>query len=413
MTKKKVFIVGEHPQSFTGNGNMAGSLLNQIDIDKYDICFGYVNEFSPDSIEDPFAVSEIPFIPMFTRDGNDVWGKNKVTKMISEHDFDIVLFIGMDIWRYVEAFDVISKIKETKNFLWKVLCPFDMQYLREDWKRWFQYPDQVYIYSEDGYDRLSRELNNVKFFRPPHRFRDIFVPQDKYELKQQLLPEEKKDEFIFASVTTNQLRKNILPTLKGFKLALDRGLDATLFMLIENPTTGMFNLEQICKDYEIPDGKIMYSDNAKGLAPNQVAAVYNIADCTINFSAQEGLSWTVLESLMCGTPVALSKTTAHNDFINIKERINESLIFEAIPNETYLFPIMTEYGAKYLETRVPNAEEICDTLLYRVDCGDNNIQQRAVGMANEWHEKSGHIEDILEDYEVRKPTNDDQLGTIL
>ena len=42
--------------------------------------------------------------------------------------------------------------------------------------------------------------------------------------------------------------------------------------------------------------------------PNQLAALYNIADCTINISDAEGFGLATLESLACGTPIIATMT---------------------------------------------------------------------------------------------------------
>ena len=66
------------------------------------------------------------------------------------------------------------------------------------------------------------------------------------------------------------------------------------------------DLEAILKELDIVDGRILFSRNK--VSPQELAAYYNMADCTINISDAEGFGLATLESLACQTPIIVSMT---------------------------------------------------------------------------------------------------------
>ena len=66
------------------------------------------------------------------------------------------------------------------------------------------------------------------------------------------------------------------------------------------------NLEALVQDLKLNDGQVLFS--REKLQPENLAAMYNIVDCTINISDAEGFGLGTLESLSCGTPIIVNLT---------------------------------------------------------------------------------------------------------
>ena len=66
------------------------------------------------------------------------------------------------------------------------------------------------------------------------------------------------------------------------------------------------DLEMILKNIGATDGRVVLSTNK--IAPQALAAMYNMADCTINISDAEGFGLATLESLSCQTPIIVNMT---------------------------------------------------------------------------------------------------------
>jgi glycosyltransferase involved in cell wall biosynthesis len=66
------------------------------------------------------------------------------------------------------------------------------------------------------------------------------------------------------------------------------------------------DLEAILRSLDALDGRIILSTNK--IAPQALAAMYNMSDCTINISDAEGFGLATLESLSCQVPIIVNMT---------------------------------------------------------------------------------------------------------
>ena len=66
------------------------------------------------------------------------------------------------------------------------------------------------------------------------------------------------------------------------------------------------DLQHIIEHLELNDRQVLLS--TKKLPPEHLAAMYNMADCTVNISDAEGFGLATLESLSCGTPIIVNMT---------------------------------------------------------------------------------------------------------
>lgn len=80
--------------------------------------------------------------------------------------------------------------------------------------------------------------------------------------------------------------------------------------------------EALCPDYNI-----IFSPGK--LSPVDMCMLYNVADCTINLSSNEGFGLSIAESIMCGTPVIATVTGGLQDQIGQTDDEGKPIEFSA------------------------------------------------------------------------------------
>ena len=66
------------------------------------------------------------------------------------------------------------------------------------------------------------------------------------------------------------------------------------------------DLQLIIEELGLTNGEVLFSQQK--VSVEQLALMYNIADCTINIADAEGFGLATFESLSCGIPIIVSKT---------------------------------------------------------------------------------------------------------
>jgi glycosyltransferase involved in cell wall biosynthesis len=122
-----------------------------------------------------------------------------------------------------------------------------------------------------------------------------------------------KDKFMYFYNSRNARRKMTSDVIKTFKETLDVvGQDKAFLLLHSDPhDLEGANLLEVCKLLGLRQDQIAFSNQR--VPPEQMAIFYNIADCTVNLSNNEGFGLSSLESLMCGTPVISVRTGGLQD----------------------------------------------------------------------------------------------------
>ena len=139
---------------------------------------------------------------------------------------------------------------------------------------------------------------------------DIFKPLEDDFLEQLRADnfKENKDKFIVFWNNRNARRKMGATLILWFKDFLDRvGHDKAVLLMHTNPRDQAgSNLEALIEDIGLNNGQVLFS--REKLHPENLAAMYNMVDCTINISDAEGFGLGTLESLSCGTPIIVNMT---------------------------------------------------------------------------------------------------------
>lgn len=394
----RILFVGEHPQTFSGNGNMLAALLQQIDSDEYNICAFVSGNVRAQAIVDPFFHPNFGLIPAYDEAANDRWGKRKLLEILNMYHFDQVIFVGLDIWRYADIFPQIQEIASVRNFILKAIFPYDLPYIREDWVEWIKMVHQPYVYSHFGYELLKPEVPWIEYFRPPLRNAEHFKPGGddlRKKCREALFPDIDENTTIFGFVGNNQIRKNIPRMIKGFANAVSCKSNVILYIHAENPYN-VYNLEQIAKDANIPENKIRFFGSGTKILPEQMFQVYSAMDCMLNFSVQEGLSWTMIEAMLMGLPILYSYTTAHRDY-------PKEIGISCKPDQETYIPLMTKYGSCYVETEACSASAIAHTILNFCNSEQTDkdfMEISSFEAGHDWINGCGNIGSILENNNI-------------
>lgn len=313
--KSKVLIVGEHPYGPSGNSGMTRGILSQIDLAKFEVSCYAVNGYEIDFV--PFAFSPPPFTLLQPKFSKDPWGKQQLLEILRVK-FDILLFVGIDIWRYVDIFPQIKEIQRKSGFKWSAIFPYDLKDLRSDWISWVNCVDFPRVYSQYGERMLHNYVPNLKYFRPSIQFKEIwreYPEQIKKGIRRKLFPQVTDDELIFGFIGSNIFRKDIKNLIKGYSLAKSAPGCPKIRLYLHTFDNGACNIKQVASDCGIKTKEILMKNANQYFSLTNMPDLYNCFDCLVNCTMQEGLSWTPIEAMLCGVPIIASDSTAHPEII--------------------------------------------------------------------------------------------------
>lgn len=314
MKKDKILFVGDHPYNPTGLGMMMRAILHQLDLSKY----------TPS-----FLVRHSPFIDVTSKSYNDLyhivvpmepsqerWGIEKLVFLLEKGKFAHLMMVGMDIWAYAEYFSKIQSLQNKTGFKWSWLFPYDLQNVRSDWVQLINQIEHPYVYSKYGFEKLNPFCPNLQYFRPPIANPEMYKrvsPKKKAELRKKWFPSLNDEDFLFGFLGGNQFRKDPQRAIAAFSIVRKDNPSAKLYIHCDMKN-GVFNLRQYCMDRGLLRGDVF--TRPPGILPQKaMVEIYQSMDCLVNTSLQEGLSYTILEAMLCGTPIVATRTTAQTELI--------------------------------------------------------------------------------------------------
>ena len=385
---KKVLFVGQNPLAQFGNSHMLRAILSALDSEKYE---------ATNFVE---GIGDIIYQPKYhlinAEDCGDNWGKKKLLRVIAKGKFDVLFMVGIDLWRYSEIFKDIKKLQEHKKFKWAWLFPYDINDLRKDWVKWINQIDYPCVYSKYGEEILKGHVPNLRYFRPPLDNANIFKPYDAETRAAKRLKcfNMKYDRFLFGFVGDNLIRKDPQRLIKAFSLVKKTIPDSVLY-LHTDMSRGVFNIFQYLNDLHFKTGDIITKPEGD-YTPQQMVDIFNSIDCLVNCSLQEGLSWTLLEAMLCGTPVIASDTTAQTELIARTGFL--------IPcDELRYVPMQAEYGSTWIEAKGCRVESIASAMI--MTAKDEEFRETCIRsgkeFAQEWLNGVSDINALLD--EMTKP----------
>jgi len=395
---KNILFVGENPFGFTGNSLMMASILDQVDSKDYNItCFVAGSEKA--KTIDPFQKIPFQIIPSEDYPTNDMWGSRKLLKLISNSEnLDFLIMVGLDIWRYAEIMPRIKALKSQKKFKWIWLFPYDLIQIRPDWVKMINMVDVPLVYSKYGLNLLkfSNTCPKVQYFRPPLFMKEIFRPysqEERIAVRREIFPTVSDDTFVFGFVGVNQMRKDPQRLIKAFSV-VKAHIDMPSVLYLHTELQGVFNLKQYALDCGLKSGDLLAKPQNTYYPYSSMPKVYNAIDCLVNCSMQEGLSWTVIQALACGTKCVISDSTAHKDFLS-----SPGCSFVPTDQLGYI-PLQSEQGTTWVESNHCSFDQLMDKMEFVVNKFHKKETIVQDNFITEFLNNPSNINDVLDVIEI-------------
>ena len=211
--------------------------------------------------------------------------------------------------------------------------------------------------TDDIVKTVAPEVNSVYI---PHAVNsEVFKPlesEDVAKYKEHVLGEN-KDKFVFFWNNRNARRKQSGSLLFWFKDFLDKVGDdkACLVMHTDVKDPHGQDLNKIITELGMTDGQVMFS--TQKLPAEDLARLYNMADCTLNVSDAEGFGLATLESLSCGTPIIVTMTGG------LQEQVTDGEEFFGIGLEPASKAIIGSQDIPWIYEDRLNGDDVTNALL--------------------------------------------------
>jgi glycosyltransferase involved in cell wall biosynthesis/ADP-heptose:LPS heptosyltransferase len=392
---KKVLFVGLNPFATAGNSAMMYAILSQLDKTRYSAsCFAV----DPPTVEwSSMLYNPLPYSIIAANDGSYPLSFPKLYQVMMAGGHDAVVFVGVDLWEYLEVLKSLVKVPN-KPFKLAAIFPYDLQHIRHDWIQWINWLDFPCVYSKYGENMLKDFVPRIRYFRPPLKNAEIWQPENNFTrnaVRQKLYPYLKPGDLVLGCVALNQTRKDLQGLIKAFAIAHKD--NPNLYLFLQTDFHNEYNLIQAAKDYGLPSNAILKKpDNQKYLSAS-MPRLYNSFDMFINCSLQEGLSWTPLEAMLCGVPVIASRSTAHIELI-------EGAGITVPCDQDTLLKVITESGPAYVDAKKCDPKNIADAI--GILAKDEDLRKfyaiKGFERALSWLDGVNDINDLLDDVCVKE-----------
>ena len=269
------------------------------------------------------AIQHPSYEPMRTEEWGDKWtiypcdgyaDKNIVREVIRTHEPDILYFMT-DPRFYDWLWDMEDEIRQSVPMIYYHVWDNFPAPMYND--RWYSSNDMIATISKvtskivqtvspDVRERYIPHSVNTEIFKPLTSNKDL---ENLKQLRVENFGQASKDKFVFFWNNRNARRKQSGSLIWWFKKFLDRvGHDkAALVLHTDTNDPNGQPLDYLVHEWGLDtQGQVFFSTNK--VPPNQLALLYNMADCTLNISDAEGFGLATLESLACGTPIVVTMT---------------------------------------------------------------------------------------------------------
>ena len=316
MTKKKILVLSDHPLSPSGVGTQTKYMIEALlKTGRYQfMCLGGAvkhNDYTPQAI-DPWG-EDWRIFPV------DGYGTQEVIRSVLAKERPDVLWFMTDPRFYGWLWEIENEVRSCIPMVY--------------YHVWDNFPSPVYnsvfYRSNDEVVCISKVTAQIlkevapdvsSCYHPhavdPRAFRPYASPEEKgiaQQVRDQVLnaaapkyrnPKKK----IFFWNNRNARRKQSGTLIWWFKEFLDKvGHDkASLLMHTDARDPHGQDLPHLIEHLGVGDGQVLLSTDK--VPPENIAAMCNAADFTINISDAEGFGLSTLESLACGTPIIVNMT---------------------------------------------------------------------------------------------------------
>ena len=386
--KIKIFTISDHPLSPSGVGTQTKYIIEgMLKTGKYQfVSFGG-------------AIKHPDHRPQHTQEWGEDWviwpvdgygNQDQVRAMIRQQKPDILWFMT-DPRFYQWLWNIENEIRTHLPMVY--------------YHVWDNYPyptfnrpaylanDHIACISKLTYDIVQTVVPEVDSTYVPHAVDgDIFAPMAEQDILKYKSDRGQNGKFVCFWNNRNARRKQSGTLIWWFKEFLDRvGHDkACLIMHTDVKDTHGQDLEAIIKELGLNDGQVLFS--REKVSNRDLAAVYNMADLTINISDAEGFGLATLESLSCGTPILVNKTGG------LKDQITDGDREFGIGLDPCSKAIIGSQEVPYIYEDRISKEDFVDALvtLYEMD----NEERKELGTAaREWAQKQFSFDNFIQQWD--------------
>jgi len=308
MNKKiKVLTISDHPLSPSGVGTQTKYVCQALlESEKFTIrsLGGAIKHDKYDPIKTDEYGDDWVIFPV------DGYGNAELVRSMIRHEKPDILWFMTDPrfwgWLWMIEHEIRPLMPMVYYHVWDNYPPPEYN------KQWYVSNDVVCTISKVTDNVVKAVAPNVERYYLPHAVdSDVFKNIDEAEIKKiklDSLGADSMDKMVFFWNNRNARRKQSGTLIFWFKEFLDQvGHDkACLIMHTDPKDPNGQDLEAIIHKLGVDKGQVLLS-TAK-YPSEHLAAIYNMADCTINISDAEGFGLATLESLSCGTPIIVNMT---------------------------------------------------------------------------------------------------------
>ncbi len=281
-------------------------------------------------------------------------------------------------------------------------------------QKFYNSNDYIATISKVTSDIVQTVSPNVEEKYIPHAvdceiFRKLNRTPEETSLIKNLKQHNSQDKFVFFWNNRNARRKQPGTLMFWFKEFLDIvGHDkAMLVMHTDLKDPHGQPLDYISESLGCTNGQFMFSVNK--MPPEELARLYNIADCTINIADAEGFGLATLESLSCETPIIVNMTGG------LQEQVTDGENWFGIGIEPSSASVIGSQQVAYIREDRINKQEFIDALLKVYNM--SHEERRELGKAGRkhvmtnynfedfkktWVEQMLHIHEKYGSWETRK-----------
>jgi glycosyltransferase involved in cell wall biosynthesis len=311
MKKTKILTLSDHPLSPSGVGTQTKYMIEALlKTGRYEIVsFGGAMkhaEYRPQLVEPWEGAWKI-----FPIDG---YGSHDTVRSIIQKERPDILWFMTDPRFYGWLWEIENEIRPHMPMVYyHVWDNFPAPAFNA---RFYESTDEVVCISKVTHKILQEVAPDVSSCYLPHavnsEFFHKFKTPEKIEAAKKardiILQGKAEETKVFFWNNRNARRKQSGTLIWWFKEFLDEvGHDkAVLVMHTDARDPHGQDLPHIIEKLGITQGQVMLS--TQKLSPQDLAAMYNAADFTINISDAEGFGLATLESLACGTPIIVNMT---------------------------------------------------------------------------------------------------------
>jgi len=309
MSKKiKVLTLSDHPLSPSGVGTQTKYVCEALlKSGKFEVISlgGAIkhNDYRPVRV-DPYG-DEWRIIPV------DGYGTQEMIRSILRTEKPDILWFMTDPRFWGWLWDMENEIRP--------LVPMVYYHVWDNFpapmfnRKYYLSNDRICAISKVSRDIVAEVAPEVKLDYVPHAVNsEVFapMPEDRIkELREQSFHKDDQDKVVFFWNNRNARRKQSGSLIFWFKKFLDEvGHDkAQLIMHTEPRDPHGQDLGHIVEHLGLDTQRqVLFS--TKKVGQGDLAALYNMVDCTINISDAEGFGLATLESMSCGTPIIANMT---------------------------------------------------------------------------------------------------------